>query len=68
MKTKVMTRKGTKKLVLNILKVMGGLTPIYTTFGDLVQRSFHRSFHVYTNQGSFLKNFLINSELKDTKT
>ncbi len=57
-------KKAHPKLVLNRLKVMEGLTPIYTPFGDLVQKSFHRSFHVCINQGIFLKSFLINSELK----
>jgi hypothetical protein len=35
--------------------------------GDLVQGNFHGSFYVCINQGSFLKSFLINSELKINK-
>jgi hypothetical protein len=49
--------------MLNKLKVTGGPTPIYTPLGDLTQRSFHRNFHVCTDQGCFLKNFLTNNEL-----
>jgi hypothetical protein len=55
------------KLVLNTLKVMGGPTlfiPYLYPIGDLIQRSFHKGFHVCTDQGNFLRSFLINSELK----
>jgi len=31
--------------------------------GDVIQRNFHKGFHVCTDQGSFLRSFLINSEL-----
>jgi hypothetical protein len=47
---------------------MGGPTPIYTPFKDLVQKNFHKSFHVCIDQKNLLKSFLINSELKVTKT
>ncbi len=99
MKTKVMY----PKLMLNTLKVMEGLTLIYTplgtlfkevsieasmcattkeffwegswfimnkkstilySIGDLAQGSFHRRFHVCTNQGGLLRRFLTNNELK----
>jgi len=52
--------------MLNILKVMGGFTLIYSPFGDLVQRNFHKSFHVCIDERSFLRNYLINNELKFT--
>jgi hypothetical protein len=32
-------------------------------FGDLVHESFHKSFHMSTNQRIFLKYFLIVSEI-----
>jgi len=48
--------------MLNKLKVMGGSYFYLYPFKNLVQKSFHRGLHVPTNQGSFLKGFLIISE------
>jgi hypothetical protein len=38
--------------------------PYLYPIGDLGQGSIHRGFHVCIDQGSFLKNFLNNNELK----
>jgi len=54
--------------MLNKLNIMGGPTPIYTPFGNLTHKSFHKGFHVCTDQKNFKKNFLTNNELKVTKT
>jgi hypothetical protein len=49
--------------MLNKLKVMGVLPLLYPT-GNLIRKSFHKGFHMCTDQRSFLRNFFINSELK----
>jgi hypothetical protein len=41
---------------------MGGPTPIYTPFGDLAQKNFHRGFHECTDQGSKL---IMNDDTSD---
>jgi hypothetical protein len=56
-------KKTYPKLMLKKLKVMGSPNFIYS-IGDVTQGSLYRGFHVYMDQGSFLKNFLTNSELK----
>ncbi len=52
------------KMVLNKLKVTWRSYIYLYSFGDLIQRSFHRSFYVPTNKRSFLEGFLIINELR----
>jgi hypothetical protein len=44
-------KKKYPKLMLNKMKVMGGLALIYTPLGIYLKESLHRGFHVCTNQG-----------------
>jgi hypothetical protein len=43
---------------------MNKKSTILYSIGDLAQGSFHRRFHVCTNQGGLLRRFLTNNELK----
>jgi hypothetical protein len=52
------------KINVEQTKGNGKSYPYLYPIGDLVQGNFHRDFNVCTNQGSFLKNFLTNNELK----
>jgi regulator of replication initiation timing len=45
------------------IKGNGRSYPYLYPIRDLIQRKFHKGFHVCIDQGRFLKNFTTNSEL-----
>jgi len=52
------------KFSIEQIESNGRSYPYLYPIGDLAHGGFHKGFHVCTNQGSFLRNFLTNSELK----
>jgi hypothetical protein len=63
MKTMIMTRKCPKTSV-ELIEGNEKSYPYLYPIGDLDQESLHKNFHVCTNQGSLLKSFPANNELK----
>jgi len=53
------------KISVEGIKGSGRSYPDLHLIGDLVQRSFHRNFHVCTDQGRFLKSFLIQGSFNE---